>query len=206
MNRCFAFSVLLAFLCTAVVPSRGDDDFVPLFDGQSLDGWVGDERIWSVADGMIVGTTDEVTIRRNTFLATEKAYGNFVLRLQFRLRNGNSGVQVRSELFDDYVVKGYQADIAEQRFMGILYEEGRRGILQDVDPEAVAPHVNQGEWNEYVITVDGNRITQVLNGHTTVDYTEESEDAPREGIIELQLDDGPKMKMWIKDMERKQLP
>ena len=31
------------------------------------------------------------------FLATTKPYKNFVLKLKFKLRNGNSGVQVRSQ-------------------------------------------------------------------------------------------------------------
>ena len=130
---------------------------------------------------------------------------NFVLRLKFKLRNGNSGVQFRSKAFDDYVVKGYQGDIADKRYMGILYEEGGRGILADVDPEKVMPHLKEAEWNDYVITADGAHITQVLNGHTTIDYTEQSDEGATEGVIALQLHVGPKMRIWFKDIEIKEL-
>lgn len=197
-------SVLLLFVCVAV--ARAEDGFRPLFNGEDLSGWVGDGRLWSVEDGMIVGSTDEHQIQRNSFLSTAKAYDNFVLRLKFKLRNGNSGVQIRSKQHDNHVVTGYQADIADNRYMGILYEEGGRGILQDVNPTEVQPHVNEGDWNEYVITVDGPRIQQELNGHTTVDYTETSDEAPTSGVIALQLHVGPKMRIWFKDIELKPLP
>ena len=181
-------------------------EFEPLFDGESLDGWEGDEALWSVVDGTIQGSTVDNKIDHNTFLATTKPYKNFVLRLKFKLRNHNSGVQFRSRQHDDYVVRGYQADIAQQRFMGILYEEGGRGILADVDAAEVGEHVNEGEWNEYVITVDGPHITQELNGFTTVDYTETSDEGANEGIIALQLHTGPAMQVWFKDIELKELP
>src|SRR5262249_13835204 len=120
--------------------------------------------------------------------------------------NGNSGVQIRSKQHENYVVKGYQADIAEQRFMGILYEEGGRGILSDVDAEQVKPHIKEGDWNEYVITAHGPHITQQLNGFTTVDYTEDKPEGATEGIIALQLHVGPKMRVEFKDVEIKELP
>ena len=200
-------TILLAavFSCGSFL-SAPAADFEPLFDGETLSGWHGDEALWSVVDGTIMGSTEGNKLPHNSFLATTKSYKNFVLRLKFKLRNHNSGVQVRSKQHDDYVVRGYQADIAEQRFMGILYEEGGRGILADVDPDDVKPHVNEGDWNEYVITLDGPRLTQQLNGFTTVDYTEESDEGAKQGIIALQLHAGPAMQVWFKDIELKPLP
>lgn len=204
--RTFALFTVMATLLVSAESLRADEGFKPLFDGKTLEGWTGDARLWSVEDGKIVGTTDEHTIKTNTFLATEKPYENFVLRLKFKLRNHNSGVQFRSKQLDDNVVAGYQADIADKRYMGILYEERGRGILVDVDPNAVGPHVKEGDWNEYVITADGPHITQVLNGFTTVDYTEESDEGAKDGIIALQLHVGPKMQASFKDIEIKELP
>jgi 3-keto-disaccharide hydrolase len=215
-------------LCAAlVVAARGTfaiaDDFQPLFDGKSLTGWFGDPDLWKVekgpdGKGMIVGCTDEKPLtRHNSFLSygtkdDPKVFKNFVLKLKFRMRNGNSGVQVRSKQFEEYIVRGYQADIAESRFTGILYEEGGRGILADVDQAAVAKIVKPFKadepdvWNEYVITCDGPHIKQVLNGVTTIDYTEKSEKGAKEGVIALQLHAGFKMKIYFKDIEIKELP
>jgi len=160
-----------------------------------------------VEDGAILGSTEDVeALKKNTFLSTKKTYKNFSLKTKFKLRNGNSGIQFRSKTFPEFVVRGYQADIAENQFMGILYEEGGRGILVNVKPEDVAKHVKKDDWNEYVITADGPKITQTLNGFTTVDYMEKSDVGAKEGVIALQLHVGPKMKVWFKDVELRELP
>ncbi|MGD9646705.1 MAG: DUF1080 domain-containing protein [Pirellulales bacterium] len=197
-------ALVLALLASGA--RAADAEFKPLFDGKTLDGWTGDLELWKVADGVIVGSTEGTTLKKNTFLATTKPFKNFVLRLKFKLRNGNSGVQFRSKLFDEHVVRGYQADIAENQFMGILYEEGGRGILKNVNADEVRPHVKADDWNDYVITVDGPHITQQLNGFTTVDYTETSDKGATEGIIALQLHVGPPMRVMFKDVEIKELP
>jgi len=207
--RPLSLAVFLSLLSFVVLPAdraSAEEGFTPLFNGQDLTGWHGDPRLWSVEDGVIVGTTDEHSILPNSFLATTKPYKNFVLKAKFKLRNGNSGIQFRSKQHDKFVVKGYQADIAEKRYMGILYEEGGRGILSDVDPEQVKPHIKEGEWNELVVTADGNHITEQLNGFTTVDYTEDKPEGATEGIIALQLHVGPKMRVEFKDVEIKELP
>lgn len=192
---------LLALLCIAAPLTAGE--FQPLFDGQSLAGWHGDTKLWSVENGTIVGSTDGQPIKENTFLISDAKYDNFTLRLKFKLRNGNSGVQFRAEELPEFVVRGYQADIADNQFMGILYEEKGRGILVEVDPEQVKPHFKPNDWNEYQITVDGPHITQELNGYKTVSYEEKSPRAPSEGIIALQLHVGPEMRVEFKDIELK---
>lgn len=181
--------------------------FQPLFDGKTLNGWQGDPELWRVENGEIVDSTENKQLKRNSFLSTTKSYRNFVLRLKFKLRNHNSGVQYRSKQHPDYVVRGYQADIADNQYLGILYEEGGRGILKTVDAKEVAKHYKPDDWNEYVITVDGPHITQALNGYTTVDYVEQDEEkGAKEGIIGLQLHTGPKMEIRFKDIEIKELP
>jgi hypothetical protein len=198
--------VVLLFAAGAV-PAFGEDKFQPLFDGKTLAGWSGDPDLWNVEDGMIVGSTESKALKHNSFLATTKTYKNFVLKLKFKLRNGNSGVQVRSKQHPDFVIRGYQADIAESRFTGILYEEGGRGILADVDQTKIGGAFKRNDWNEYAITCDGPKITQVLNGVTTIDYAEKDEQkGAKEGIIALQLHVGPKMRIWFKDLEIKELP
>jgi len=198
-----AICAVLAFGCVATA----EEGFTPLFDGKTLDGWNGDPDLWSVEDGAIMGTTDAKKAKHNTFLATKKTYKNFILKAKFKLRNHNSGIQVRSKQFPDYVVRGYQPDIAQSRYTGILYEEGGRGILADVKPKEVEKVVKKGDWNQYVITCDGPKITIVLNGMTTVDYTEKDPaKGATEGVIAFQLHAGPNMKVWFKDVEIKELP
>ena len=197
----------LAFvLATVGAAAQAEKGFEPLFDGKTLNGWQGDPELWSVEQGVIVGSTEGRKLKHNSFLSTTKTYKNFILKLKFKLRNHNSGVQVRSRQGDDYVVTGYQADIAEKRYMGILYEEKGRGILADVKPEEVAKHVDPDGWNEQVITCNGPRIQIELNGRTTVNYTEKSDVGATEGVIAFQVHVGPEMKVWFKDVRIKELP
>lgn len=206
MRTVTVLSCLVAAFILSGARAADDAGFSPLFNGTDLTGWSGDPALWKVEEGAIVGSTEGTKVAHNTFLATGKTYRNFVLRLQFKLRNHNSGVQVRSQTFPDYVVKGYQPDIAEARYTGILYEEGGRGILVDVDPNEVAKHLKRDDWNQYVITCDGPRITIELNGFKTVDYTETSPTAPTEGVIAFQLHAGPAMQVRFKDIQIKALP
>lgn len=194
-------------VCCFAAPAYAAEGFTPLFDGKSLAGWSGDPALWRVADGSIVGTTEGHPLTKNSFLSTERTYKNFILRLKFKLRNHNSGVQFRSKSLPGHVVQGYQADIADNMFLGILYEEGGRGILVNVkDPAEVKKHLRDDGWNEYVITADGSHVTQVLNGYTTVDYTEQDAVGAKEGIIALQLHTGPAMQIEFRDIEIRELP
>lgn len=200
-----AATALMNGLSSARAEKAAEEGFVSLFDGKTLNGWEGDARFWSVKDGVIVGSTDQVKTEHNTFLCTTKKYRDFVLKLEFKLRNHNSGVQIRSERLDDFIVKGYQADMAEQRYMGILYEERGRGILADVQPEEVAQHVKAGEWNEYTITCQGPRIRLEINGFTTVDYEEKDPVGAKEGIIALQLHAGPPMQVEFRNIRIREI-
>ena len=185
------------------------EGFEPLFNGKDLTGWKGDPRLWSVEDGTILGSTEGVEIEHNTFLSTEKSYSDFVLRVKVKLRNHNSGIQFRSEQRDDYVVAGYQADVAEQTYFGMLYEEKLRSIMPywneytQEERDKINGLAKAGDWNEYEITCQGDKITMVLNGYTTCDIVDP--DGAKEGIIALQLHTGAPMKVYFKDLYIKDL-
>src|SRR5262245_30220164 len=87
-----------------------------LFDGKTLNGWkpLGGGAEYKVVDGAIVGTTRAGI--PNSFLVTEREYGDFILELDVRQDVGptNSGVQFRSHSTADFEngrVHGFQADI-----------------------------------------------------------------------------------------------
>lgn len=204
---CLLLASALVLGADSDAKSSNSDKFVSLFNGKDLDGWHGDKDLWKVVEGVIVGSTDDKTIAHNSFLIYDKPYKNFVLKAKFKLRNHNSGIQFRSQELDEFQCKGYQADMADKRYTGILHEEKGRLIVADVKEDEVLQHYKPGEWAEYVITADGGHITQAINGYTTIDYTEPPEDkTPKEGILALQLHQGPKMRVEFKDIEIKELP
>jgi hypothetical protein len=183
-----------------------------LFDGRTFSGWEGDTtNTWRIEDGALVGGSLDQKVPHNDFLCTTKAYGDFLLRLKFRLigREGfiNSGVQFRSQRLDEpaYEMIGYQADLGDG-YWGSLYDESRRRkILAHADSVTVSKVLKPDGWNDYVIRAEGRRIRLYINGEQTVDYTEEDESIPQTGIIGLQIHGGGKALVYYKDIRVEEL-
>ena len=184
---------------------------IKLFDGKTLDGWEGDtDKTWRIEDGAIVGGTLDSVVPRNEFLSTKKTYGDFELKLDFKLigdkERMNAGVQFRTKRIPNHhEVSGYQADVG-QEYWGALYDESRRNkVLAKPDAKTLEGLVKHGEWNEYVIRCEGPRIRLWLNGKLTVDYTEADDKIDRNGIIALQIHGGAKAKAMYKNIRIEEL-
>ena len=119
-------------LTSAAEPATVEEGFVSLFDGKSLEGWEGNEKIFRVEDEAIVGGTLKEKIAHNHFLCTKKEYGDFELRLQAKLvgEGANAGVQFRTQRIPNHhEVSGYQCDMgimSGKNIWGSLYDESRR--------------------------------------------------------------------------------
>ena len=183
-----------------------EEGFVPLFNGKDLTGWQGDEKLWIVEDGTLIGRS--AGIRHNDFLATTKSYGDFVLRLQVRLLKdkGNSGVQFRSKRVpNSHEVSGYQADVGKG-WWGSLYDESRRNrILVRADGAKLKKALKPGDWNEYEISAIGDKITLSINGTKLVDYTETDPKIARAGIIAPQVHSGGPLEIQFKNIRIKEI-
>jgi hypothetical protein len=184
------FLVAVALIAALPATSRSAD----LFDGKTFAGWSGDTAsVWRIEDGAIVAGHPDRPAPRNEFLATDRQFGDFELRLEYRVDCGadcNGGVQFRTaRIPNHHEVIGYQADIGPG-FEGGLYDESRRRTMlvkPPADTVAAALAKARGGWNEYVIRCTGPRIRLAINGVDTVDYVEPDATIPREGVIALQL-------------------
>ena len=149
-----------------------------LFDGKSLAGWEGSEKIWRVQDGTLTGGSLTETVKHNEFLATKGEFGDFILRLKIKLTGSegfiNSGVQIRSQRVpNSSEMAGYQCDFGDPTWWGSIYDESRRNkVMAQSDMKALEPVLKRNDWNDYVIRADGRRITIWINGVQGVDYTE----------------------------------
>lgn len=185
---------------------------VPLFDGRTFSGWEGDTgRTWRIEDGALVGGSLTETVPRNDFLVTTRSFGDFVLRLKFKLEGTdgfvNAGVQFRSQRATKpaHEMVGYQADIGA-KYWGALYDETRRNkVLAGPDPAEAERLVKIGDWTDYEIRAEGPRIQLFLNGKQTVDYTEPDPAIPRSGLIGLQVHGGGKAKVSYRDLTIEEL-
>jgi hypothetical protein len=199
-------------LCALLVTSASAAEPVKLFDGKSFAGWEGDtDKTWKIEDGVIVGGSTETVVPRNEFLCTTKTYGDFELKVAFKLvgdkAKANAGIQFRTKRIPKHhEVIGYQADMG-QNYWGALYDESRRNkILAKPDAAVIEKLVKHEDWNEYVIRCEGPRIRLWLNGTLTVDFTETDEKIDRTGIIGLQVHGGAKAKVFYKDVRIEELP
>ena len=197
--------VVLAVLVAgcAQTSSRDSGRWTPLFNGKDLSGWTqrGGKALYSVEQGAIVGRS--VPNTANSFLCTTRHYSNFVLEVEFKVAtNLNSGVQIRSECFDDARevtldgksykipagrVHGYQIEIdpSDRAWTGGIYDESRRGWLNDLKTnEPARKAFRQGEWNQFRIEARGDSLKTWLNGVPAADL---KDSVTPSGFIALQV-------------------
>lgn len=191
--------VLITFVLCTTGSIFATDNFVPLFDGKTLDGWEqrGGKAKYEVKDGCIVGTS--VPNTGNSFLCTKQMYGDFILEYDFKVDTRlNSGVQFRSNVYNEpktYEFKGKTIKVPAGRVHGYqceidndpgrkrwwtagVYEEGRRGWLYPgIDGGNGADFTKQGadvtkpeDWNHVRIEAIGDHIVTYLNGEKRTDF------------------------------------
>jgi hypothetical protein len=186
--------------------------FVSLFDGKTFAGWEGNEAMFRIDQGGIVGRNLKTPIPHNYFLCTQDTYGDFELRLDVKVvgKDANAGIQFRSaRITDSEEVSGYQADVGgvgNRLVWGSLYDESRRNrFMAEADPAVVKSAVKPDDWNAYVIRAVGPKVELFINGVQTLDYTESDDTIPRTGIIGLQIHSGPPTEAWYRDVRIKSL-
>jgi hypothetical protein len=182
---------LFLLISLYLVNCSSDKKWSDLFNGTDLQGWrvLNGTAEFKVQDGAIMGISTMNT--PNTFLATEKEYGDFILEYEAKIDSGlNSGVQIRSLSTADYQnarVHGYQIEIdpAPRAWTAGIYDEARRGWLYNLEcnPAAKAAF-KQHEWNKFRVEAIGNNIRVWLNGTPSSDIVD---DMTASGFIALQV-------------------
>ncbi|MEO5892907.1 MAG: DUF1080 domain-containing protein [Ferruginibacter sp.] len=160
--------------------SKPKAQWTSLFNGKDLTGWkqLNGKATYEVKNGEIIGTT--VMNEPNSFLATQKKYGDFILEVDFKVDSTmNSGIQFRSEIKDaadtcnvtdkdiPERVHGYQMEIdpSSRGWSGGIYDEARRGWLYSLEnnPSAKTAFKNN-QWNHYRLECIGTSIRSWVNG------------------------------------------
>jgi len=215
---------------TALMADEPEPGFKSIFNGKDLSGWDGNPKFWSVEDGAITGRTkskDDLKEIGNTFIIwRDGKVDDFELRLQIKIVGGNSGIQYRSREVGKWVISGYQGDFESgDKYSGILYEEKARGILalrgQKVvigsdgkveatgsvgDPAAIQDAIKKEDWNDYTIIAEGNHLIHKINGHVTIDLTDnDAKKRSMQGLLALQLHAGPAMTVQFRNIRLKRL-
>ncbi len=174
------------------------DKGTSVFNGTDLDGWTiyGTEK-WYVENKELVCESGEE--EKYGYLATNKTYKDFVLRLKFlQESNGNSGVFFRSTL-EGTRISGWQVEVAPPgKNSGGIYESYGRGWLIEI-PDEKENILKMGEWNDLIIRAEGDRVMTWLNGQLMADISDEKI-GNATGSVALQIHDGGGIKVRWKDI------
>ena len=166
----FLIPALIGLLfAEARAESPKETDFVPLFNGTDLKGWVGKTEGYQAKDGVLMALPRK---SKGAKIYTAKEYDNFIFQFEFKLTPGaNNGVGIRApltgnpsknafeiQILDDSAKK--YAKIKPTQFHGSIYKRAaaKRGHLKPV-----------GQWNRQEIRAEKNLITVILNGVKIVD-------------------------------------
>lgn len=174
--------------------NKNADGWENLFNGKDLTGWkpLAGKANYHVEDDAIVGVMTKGL--PNSFLVTDKEYGDFILELEVKLEGSttNSGVQTRSH-FDSTAnngtgkVYGRQMDIdpTARAWTGGIYDEGRREWLYplDLNPNAKTAY-KPNDYNHYRIEAIGNETRTWVNGVPAAFVIDSLDDS---GFIALQV-------------------
>ena len=183
--------LVISIIATAQPTEKGWQN---LFNGQDLTGWkrLAGKAEYTVEAGIIVGRT--VANTKNTFLVTEKEYGDFILEADVWVEDeeGNAGLQTRSHYDPDAnngegKVYGRQCEVdpTVRRWSGGIYDEGRREWLYPMQLHAAAQNAYQkGAYNHYKVECIGNEMKTWVNGIATA-YVVDTIDT--KGFIGLQV-------------------
>ena len=184
-----------ALLFTFTLTGFAKDKYTPIFDGKTLKGWTqrNGTATYRVENNAIVGKTKEGS--PNSFLCTDKLYGNFDLKFEVKVDNGlNSGVQIRSQTKGGPKgrVNGPQVEIemsgkngAES---GYIYGEAAGGWMTPADKRKPHKHFKDGEWNAYRVVAKDAHIQVWINGVQISDLVDKEKlKSHPKGFIGLQV-------------------
>ena len=189
--KTIAVLLLVSISLSVMAQPKNKGKWQSLFNGKDLTGWkqLNGKALYAVKNGEIVGTT--VANTPNSFLTTEKNYGDFILELELLVDNSmNSGIQIRSESKPEYQngrVHGYQVEVdpSERAWSGGIYDEGRRGWLYTMEYNPAGKKAfKNNQWNKYRIECIGNSIRTWINGIATANLVDA--EVPN-GFIALQV-------------------
>ena len=193
-------SLIIFGICFMGFSSEGD--WKTMFNGKNLKGWTqkNGTATYRVEDGMIIGKTTPGS--PNSFLCSEKEYGDFELVFEVNLMNDelNSGVQIRSQTKDPKEgekfgrVNGPQVEIAigneTGSLSGYIYGEACGGWMSPDDVRVRHKNFKSKEWITYRILAKGPRIQVWINDVMISDLVDEEKfKSHPKGFIGLQVHD-----------------
>jgi hypothetical protein len=155
-----------------------------LFDGQNFTGWHGYNMqgipdCWIIEDQALTMTTEGGAESQD--IITNKSYKNFALSVEFKLTKGaNSGIifQVAEDTKYKFPYEtGPEFQVIDHENWADPLEDWQIcGANYAMYPPKTKPYKPVGECSRILLVVDGNHVTQILNGEVVVEYEKYSDE------------------------------
>lgn len=190
--------------------AQTDAEFVPLFNGKDLQGWINVNcapETWTVRDGMIVCTGIPTGVLR-----TVSMYENYILELDWchLVEGGNAGLFVHSDALtapgqpftraiECQVMDGNHGDVFAIQGARLAPENPqKKGWMRSFPTEERAKPA--GEWNYYRVESRDGSLTLAVNGKIV---TRGYHAQPRKGYICLESEGS---EIHFRNIRIKELP
>ena len=174
----------MAFVVLTCGATLAADQEIPLFNGKDLTGWafqLKDAPDAKISDVWTVDADNGILICKGEpwgYIRTEGQYTNYNLKLEWRWdpetkKAGNSGVFLRVQAPDKIWPKCLEAQLGSGWAGDVIL---MNGATLEVAPERTNPEQPRvkkriktaerpvGEWNEYDITFNGDKLILKVNG------------------------------------------
>ncbi len=158
---------------SGISPKEAKEGFVPIFDGKSLDGWVGlkgSTDSYYVKDGMLICKK-----KGREHIFTKEKFANFILRLQIKMDpGGNNGIGLRTQKHKSPHLFGMESQVLEDAYYADgdpikLLDYQHHGSIYGVVPAKTGHLKPAGQWNDEEIICNGSRVKVILNGTVIID-------------------------------------
>jgi len=189
MKKCNLLFISAFFGLITTITAQ--DTWEVLFNGKDLKNFeqLNGNAEYEIKNNELIGTSKLNT--PNSFMATKKKYGDFILEFEVFVENGlNSGVQFRSVSVPTVMkgrVHGYQCEIetSSRKWSGGIYDEARNGWLYPLTRNAKGQNAFvPGQWNHYRIEAIGPIIRTWVNNVQCANLVD---DTTAEGFIAFQV-------------------
>jgi len=217
MNKLTSLTLTVLLLATVIAAHAAGSGFTSLFNGKDLTHWTvpeGDNGHWKVLAGVIDYDACSEARGKDKNLWTVKEYGDFILKIDWRLKqttglypmpivlpdgshkrdaegneikiptpNADSGIYLRGVGKSQINIWCWpigSGEVYGYRMDKTMPPEVRAGVTPKVRADKPV-----GEWNSFVITMKGDRLTVVLNGKTVIENAQ-LPGIPDKGRIGLQ--------------------
>ena len=167
----FMSSILVGYGQNTLSNMEKMEGFQLLFNGENLDGWVGNKKDYVEENGMIV-IYPEGGGSGNLYTANE--YADFIFRFEFQLTpDANNGLGIRAPLEGNAAYEGMELQIIDDtdgKYRGTeLKPYQHHGSVYGVIASKPGSLKPAGEWNSQEVIAKGNDIKVILNGNVIVD-------------------------------------